>query len=154
MMEFKAKSFVANKTNLEQQAFDAIVYAQSITDSDKRVELIVMEYDNKRSRQACAQQHVWIQEIAKHTGESIPKVTADMKIQHGLPIILADPEHGPVIEWILKKYGFYGMRYERQLKLIEYVPVTRLFSTKQHNAYRDSLQVMGLGMGINIDYLT
>lgn len=150
----KPKSFVANKTDLEQKAYDAIVYAQELTDGDKRVELIVREYDDKRSRQACAQQHVWIQEIAKYTGESIPKVEADMKIQHGLPIILADPEHGPVIKYILDGIKFYDLAYERQLNAIKYVPVTRLFSTKQHNAYRDSLQVAGIGMGISIDYIT
>lgn len=151
-MEFKPKTYTANLSQLEDVAFNAISYAQEIAESGVRVEMVVRPHEGKRSLSANAQQHVWLTEIAKHTGESIPTVTAQMKIEHGLPIILADTEHGPVIEWMLKKIGFYNMCYEQQLKAIKYIPVTRLFTPRQHNSYRDSLQVAAQGMGVYLEY--
>jgi len=153
-MEFKAKSFVANKTSLEQQAFDAIVYAQSITDSDKRVELIVRGYEGKRSLSANAQQHVWYKAISEHTGEDLKTVELRMKRDHGLPILLADEKDGPLTDWILKKLRFYHRSDAGQLRIMSGIAVTSTFSPKQHSAFRDSMQVFWNAQGLNIDYLT
>lgn len=113
----------------------------------------VVTISDKRSLDANAQCWVWVPLIAKFMGYTIPEVNQELKLDHGLPILLADPVHGPRVEFILKGVHFFNRPREQQLKILEILPVTRLFSTKQHNAYRDSIQVHYVKNGLNLEYL-
>lgn len=108
---------------------------------------------DKRSLDANSQVWVWIPKIAEFTGLTVPEVEAELKFTHGLPILQTDPEAGKKIEFILKRCGFYEMTREQQKNMVHFLPVTRLFSTKQHNAYRDSIQVYYASNGLILEYL-
>lgn len=149
----KPKSFTVNKSDLEQKAYDAILYAQEVTDSGKQVELIVREYEKKRSLSANAQQHVWYKAISEYMGEDLKTVELMMKRDHGLPIILADEVEGPMTAWILKELKFESRSEQGQLKIIGGIRVTSKFSPAQHRAFRDSMQVYWNHQGLSIDYL-
>lgn len=117
------------------------------------IRLTIDEYKGKRTISANAQAHVWAKAISEHTGEDVKTVYNRLKKDHGLPILLADPEHGPVADFILQSTNFYSRREDKQLKIIEAMEVTRKFSTKQHNQFRDSVQQYWNEQGLNIDYL-
>ncbi len=108
---------------------------------------------DRRSLSANAQVHVWAKQVAEQQGEDVKTVYARMKRDHGLPIILADIEHGKMVDWMLKQFKFYQRTDEQQLKIIDGIEVTRHFSTKQHNSFRDSVQVFYNNNGFNLQYL-
>jgi hypothetical protein len=108
---------------------------------------------DKRTLSANAQIHVWAQTISEYTGEDIKTTHSRLKRDHALPIILADPEYGPKIDYMLKGCKFDSLSDSQQLGFIELLPISRLFSTKQHNAYRDSVQARWNAEGLYIDYL-
>lgn len=113
----------------------------------------VVTISDRRSLDANSQVWVWVPLIAEFMGYTIPETNQVLKLDHGLPILLADPVHGPQIEFILKGVNFFNRAKEQQLKILEILPVTRLFSTKQHKAYRDSIQVHYVQQGLNLEYL-
>ena len=108
---------------------------------------------DRRSLSANAQVWVWAKQVAEQQGEDVKTVYARMKRDHGLPIILADIEHGKLVDWMLKQFKFYQRTDEQQLKIIDGIEVTRHFSTKQHNSFRDSVQVFYNNNGFNLQYL-
>lgn len=111
-----------------------------------------IKVQNKRSLDANAQVHVWIPQIANWMGESVDYVRKLTKMQQGLPIILADSEYGDKTRFVLDKCGFESLTMDQQLGLVDFLPVTRLFSTKQHNAFRDSIQVHYEHQGLTLEY--
>lgn len=108
----------------------------------------------KRSLDANAQVWVWVPQIASFMGWTIPETNAELKLDHGLPILLSDPDAGKKTKFILGRCGFFdaGVSRQFQLNLVDFLPVTRLFSTKQHNAYRDSIQVHYAKQGLSLEY--
>ena len=108
---------------------------------------------DRRSLSANAQVHVWSRQVSDQTGEDVKTVYARMKRDQGLPIVLSDKEHGPVIDWMLKKLGFYSKTESQQLILIDAMEITRHFSTRQHNNFRDNVQSFYNGNGFNLQYL-
>lgn len=108
---------------------------------------------DRRSLTANSQVWVWAQQVAKDKGEDSKTEYARMKRDHGLPILLADPEHGPVMDWMLKQFKFYSRSDEQQLVIIDGLEVTRKFSTKQHNDFRDSVQEFYNQHGFNLQYM-
>lgn len=108
---------------------------------------------DRRSLSANAQVHVWAKQISEKTGEDIKTVFARIKRDHGLPILLADPEHGKVANWMLKQFNYESLSDARQLIVIDAMEVTRKFSTKQHNALRDSVQTFYNSHGFNLQYM-
>jgi len=127
-----------------------------VSDSVLMNDAIMLTFDDcksKRSLSANAQSHVWAKAISDHTGEDVKTVFNRLKRDHGLPILLSDPERGPVADFILQSTNFYSRREDKQLKIIEALEVTRNFSSKQHNEFRDSVQQYWNGQGLNIDYL-
>lgn len=119
---------------------------------DKSSSPITGSFQDKRSLDANAQVHVWIPQIAAWMGESVDYVRKLTKMQHGLPILLADEEYGDKTRFVLNKCEFESMKIEQQLGLVDFLPVTRLFSTKQHNAFRDSIQVHYEHQGLTLEY--
>ena len=120
---------------------------------DKSNNPLQVKFFDKRSLDANAQVHVWVPIIAKWMGESVDYVRKLIKMQHGLPILLADPEYGNKTRFVLDKCGYESMAIEQQLGMVDFLPVTRLFSTKQHNSYRDSIQVHYASQGLILEYL-
>ena len=67
-----------------------------------------------------------------------------------MPVIT---EQGPMVDWMLKQFQYHKRSDENQLKIIDGIEITRKFSTKQHNAFRDSVQVFYNNNGFNLQYL-
>ncbi len=119
---------------------------------DSSTKPLKIKVQDKRSLDANAQVHVWIPQIANWMGESVDYVRKLTKMQQGLPIILADGEYGDKTRFVLDKCGFESLTMDQQLGLVDFLPVTRLFSTKQHNAFRDSIQVHYEHQGLTLEY--
>ena len=108
---------------------------------------------DRRSLSANSQVWVWAKQISDKTGEDVKTVFARMKRDQGLPILLGDPEHGNVTDWMLKKLGFYQLADDKQLILIDAMEVTRKFSTSQHNSFRDNVQLFYNHHDFNLQYM-
>lgn len=113
----------------------------------------IVKISDRRSNDANSQVWVWVPLIAKHMGYTLPETNQVLKLDHGLPIILADETYGPQIKFMLDGVHFFQRGREQQLKILEILPVTRLFSTKQHNEYRDSIEVHYAREGLVLGYL-
>lgn len=100
----------------------------------------VEQWSERRTLSANAQIHVWYKQIAQQDGESVKTVECQCKRMFGLPILLDSSEYGEKIAWTLDKLDFFNWPYEKQCSYMELLPVTRLFTTKQHNEYRDAMQ--------------
>lgn len=114
---------------------------------------LVLKKGKKRSLPANAQAHVWIKQVSEVTGEDIKTVTQRVKRDFGLPILLADDEHGQMTGWILEQLNFYNRSDKTQLMLTDALEVTRKFSTAQHNELRDNMQEYYRTVGIELNYL-
>jgi hypothetical protein len=108
---------------------------------------------DRRSLSANSQVWVWAKQIAESQGEDVKTAYARMKRDHGLPIILSDTEHGPLVDWMLKQFRFYQRTDDQQLKIIDAIEITRKFSTRQHNNFRDSVQAFYNANGFNLQYM-
>lgn len=108
---------------------------------------------DKRSLSANSQAWVWAKQLAAEIGDDINTVYCRMKINQGLPITLADPVNGPVMDYILQQTNFYSMPHDKQIKLVSALEVTRHFSPKQHREFRDSVQQWYNNNGFNLQYM-
>lgn len=120
---------------------------------DSSVKPLVFKKTDQRSLAANSQVWVWARQIAKQQGEDMKTVYARMKRDHGLPILLSDPSHGPTMEWMLKQFKFYQRSDDQQLVIVDGLEVTRKFSTSQHNDFRDSVQAFYNQHGFNLVYM-
>ena len=73
------------------------------------------------------------------------------KRDHGLPILLASG-HGEVSGWMLNAANYYNMDDYSQLIFVSCMKVTRLFSTEQHNQFRNSVQSFWREQGLDLQY--
>jgi hypothetical protein len=108
---------------------------------------------DRRSLTANSQVWVWANQISNQTGEDVKTVFARMKRDQGLPILLADAEHGAVTDYLLTQTNFYKLRDDKQLVLVDAMEVTRKFSTRQHNDFRDNVQSFYNNHGFNLRYM-
>jgi len=115
--------------------------------------ILSIKKDVKRSIKANAQVHVWIPKIAAYTGNDIKTTELICKLDHGLPILLNDDNHGARTEWVLNELNFFSRSYNNQVKIMAGFAVTSLFNTEQHNQYRDSIQQFWLEHGLELNYL-
>jgi hypothetical protein len=120
--------------------------------SGKHYRLTIQEWSEKRGLSANAQQHVWYKKISQFQGCDIKTAGNVSKLDFGLPILLADPEMGPKIDFILRPMGFFNFPREKQVNVMDVFPVTSLFSTKQHNLYRDNLVMFWHENGLELEY--
>jgi len=120
--------------------------------SGKTYRLSIEEWSKKRSLSANAQQHVWYKKISQFTGYDIRTAGNGCKLDFGLPILLADPEMGPKIDFLIRPIGFYSWPRERQINVMDLIQITSLFSTKQHNLYRDNLVMFWHEHGLELEY--
>lgn len=107
---------------------------------------------SKRTISANAIAHVWIKQISEHTGENIKTVEARCKRDHGLSIALGG-ENGVMLSWMLGKCNYDRLSDSQQLKIISAMEITRNFTTKEHNDYRDSIQQFWNDNGLPLQYM-
>jgi len=142
---------VSTHSVYDEDSFLAVVSA--IRDGLEEGKHQQVKITDKRSLDANAQVWVWIPKISEFEGLTIPEVEKKLKHQFGLPILKTDLEAGEKINFILRKCGYDHMPLESQQEMIHFLPVTRLFSTKQHNSYRDAIQIHYAAQGLNLEYL-
>ena len=109
-------------------------------DLTKPKRLNISDWEKKRSLPANSAYNAWIPEIADWMAMTIPETTWYIKLEFGLPILLADDHLGPIIGEGLNKQGYFQLSYEDRMFHMKKLPVTRLFDTKMHNKLRDNLQ--------------
>lgn len=120
---------------------------------DSSTKNLVIKITDKRSLSANSQVWVWAGQISKQTGEDVETVYCRMKRDQGLPILLSDPVNSAVTDYILQQTNFYKMNDAQQLKLVGAMEVTRTFSTRQHNEFRDNVQAFYNQHGFNLQYM-
>ena len=105
----------------------------------------------KRSLSANAQYQVWLKQISEFTTTDLKTATAETKIDFGLPILLDDPQVGPVLGHALDSAGWDRMTREQQVKFISIIQMSSIMDTKQHNQYRENIihywNINGLSLG-------
>lgn len=134
--------------------FNVNDFASSLVEMCKAGDLSisVSSWSDKRTIPANAQIHVWYKQIADKDGENVKTVELQCKRMFGLPILLDSVEYGHKISWTLNKLDFFNWPYEQQCGYMELLPVTRLFTTKQHNHYRETMQSHYNKNGYALDY--
>jgi len=112
----------------------------------------IVEWSDKRGLSANAVQHVFYKRISQFNGYDIRTAGNQSKLDFGLPILLSDSDVGPKVDFLLKKIGFYSFSREQQINVMDLIQVTSLFSTKQHNLYRDNLVMFWHEQGLELEY--
>jgi hypothetical protein len=88
----------------------------------------------------------WYAEIAAETGDTPIAVKALCKHQFGLLIMQAQ---NPA--WVAEYEPVYSvLPYEKRLKLFEFLPLTRKFTTRQFAEYMDAVQKTYTAQGIRL----
>jgi hypothetical protein len=128
----------------QAQAFiaDCNIYPCKITVSDDI---------KKRSLPANSVQHVFYKIIADYTGEDIKTVGSRMKRDIGLSIAL-DGDNAEKTQWILNKFDFWAKPDQVQLALMDWIPVTSKFTSKQHTIFRDNMIELWRGRNLILEY--
>lgn len=121
--------------------------------SGKSYRISIIEWSEKRALSANAQQHVWYKRISQFQGVDTKEAGRMSKLDFGLPILLSDNEMGAKVSYVLDKINFFKMSREQQLNVMDLIQVTSLFSTKQHNLYRDNLVMFWHQNGLELKYL-
>lgn len=106
----------------------------------------------KRSIPANNQYYVWLPAISDFICEDLKTTRQIIKLDFGLPIILADDQIGDRYGRALNKCGFFAWTREQQIEHMEFIQVTSLMNTKQHNQMRDNILYFYNQAGLNIGY--
>ena len=115
------------------------------------VKITVTDDTKKRSIPANAVQHVFYKIISDYTGEDIKSTGHRMKRDLGLPILLAG-ESGVKAAWLLEQVKFYNRSEQQQINMMEFIPVTSLFTSKEHTLYRDNMQAYWREHNLILEY--
>ena len=111
----------------------------------------VIESDS-RSLDANGLYHVWIKQLGAEVGNDVITQEAELKINFGFSILFQDPELGPQLTWILKRYTWDQLTWEQQVKMAKWIPVTRLMATKQMRQYMENIKNWAEGtMNMRLD---
>jgi len=114
--------------------------------------LNITKREKKRSTPANSVYQSWYGPISDHLAMTIPEATRYVKLTFGLPILFSNKDFGFVIRDGMESNGFFDFNYERQLELMDKIPVTRLFTTPMHNKLRDDLQYFFGQQGLALEY--
>lgn len=102
--------------------------------------IVISDWKPNRSISANNQQHLWYGQIAKHKGDvSALDIKNFCKAIMGLPILHTSVKHGDKIEFLLSKLDYYKHSYESQMKLIQCLEVTSLFTTSESKQYMEDM---------------
>ena len=113
--------------------------------------ITVNDDTKKRSLPANSVQHVFYKIISEYTGEDIKTSGNRMKRDLGLPIALSG-ENAQKTQWILTKLEFWAKPDQVQLALMDWIPVTSKFTSKQHTQYRDNIIELWRGRNLILEY--
>ena len=114
--------------------------------------LSVTKKKKKRSLPANAIYYAWIPAISEYTGETIKATRNILKLDFGLPIIMADEVYGQRYAKKLNDFGFFNRTRQQQIGDMSIMQISSLMSTKQHNQMRDNILHHYQTMGVNIGY--
>jgi hypothetical protein len=114
--------------------------------------LNITKRENKRSNPANSVYQSWYGPISDHMALTINEATRYVKLTFGLPILFSNKDFGFVVRDGMESNGFFNLDYERQLELMDKIPVTRLFTTPMHNKLRDDLQYFFGQQGLALEY--
>jgi len=113
----------------------------------------ITKKERKRGLSANAQQHVFYQQIAEYYSDRTPLEVKNMcKDLFGIGILLNSEDNREQIEFFLAKLEYYRYSYEKKMKLIQCLPITSLFNTKESKLYMDSMIEYFNGLDIEINY--
>ena len=114
--------------------------------------LNITKREKKRSNPANSVYQSWYGPISDHMALTINEATRYVKLTFGLPILFGNKDFGFVVRDGMESNGFFNLDYERQLELMDKIPVTRLFTTPMHNKLRDDLQYFFGQQGLALEY--
>jgi hypothetical protein len=112
----------------------------------------ITKKEKKRSIPANAQCYAWIPDISNFICEDVKTTTQIIKLDFGLPIVLADEQIGHRYGTRLQDAGFFNFTREKQVEWMEFIQVTSLMNTKQHNKMRDDILYFYNQAGLDIGY--
>lgn len=142
----KSIKFIGTNTQVVVQLM------QELFKHSGQLKVTIQPWSDKRTISANAQIHVWYAQVAKQDGENVLTVENQCKRLFGLPILLNSAEYGKKVGWTLSKLDFFNWPYEQQCGYMELLPVTRLFTTKQHSEYREAMLSHFNKEGYGLDY--
>ena len=142
----KSIKFIGTNTQV------VIQLMQELFKHSGQLKVTIEPWSDKRTISANAQMHVWYAQVAKQDGENVLTVENQCKRLFGLPILLNSAEYSKKVGWTLSKLDFFNWPYEQQCGYMELLPVTRLFTTKQHSEYREAMLSHFNKEGYGLDY--
>ena len=107
---------------------------------------------NTRSLASNKAYNAWIPEIGDLLAVTSKEATRIVKLEFGVPILLADNYLGNLQGPGMEKMGFFQWNREQQLLEMDRLPVTRLFTTTMHKRMRDDIQRHYGNMGLELSY--
>jgi hypothetical protein len=113
--------------------------------------ITITDDTKKRSLPANAVQHCFYKTISEYTGEDIKTSGNRMKRDIGLPILLSG-EYGEKVAWMLQVMNFYCRPDAKQISMMDLIPVTSLFTSKEHTSYRDNMLCFWNDNGLILEY--
>lgn len=117
------------------------------------LKLTIEPWSDKRGLSANAQIHVWYKQIADMQGDDVKSIENQCKRQFGVPILRESAKYKDRINFTFDRLGFFDWAWQSQCNYMELLPVTRLFTTKQHKQYRDAMQNYYNQQGYGLAYL-
>ena len=111
-------------------------------------------FGKPRSISANAQVFVWIPKIAKFYGEDNEYIRKWMKHHIAWPILESgECEYSAKVRYMLTKAGYEQLNPRQKINMLDMFGVTRFFTTKQHNEFRDMIQIYWGKQGLQLRYL-
>ena len=125
--------------------------------------LTLTKKPKKRSIPANNIYYAWFPAISDHTGNTLIEIRNIIKYEFGLPIVLADKDIGEALHKSLNRNGFFDLSYREIVGYhddngkwvhgeMEWLQISSLMNTKQHNQMRDNILHHYQTMGVNIGY--
>jgi len=93
----------------------------------------ISDYSKDRSLAQNGLAFKWYTELGKHTGNGKEYERQRCKLTRGIPILRRDDQEFNKYY----KFSLINLTYEQKLEAMEFVPVTRVMSTKQFAEYLD-----------------
>jgi len=157
----KVKNFSLSLTT--KREFDKQINELLSANPSQPVFVNVTEKKKKRSIPANNQYYVWMPDISNFICEDLRTTRNILKLDFGLPIILACEQIGQRYGERLQAMNFFNFTREQligyvdgdgewQNGIIEMIQVTSLMNTKQHNLMRDNILYFYNQAGLNIGY--
>ena len=132
--------------------FDSQVNKLQSENPSQALYVNITKKPKKRSIPANNQYYAWLPDISDFICEDLKTTRHIIKLDFGLPIVFADEQIGNRYGTGLQNCGFFNWNREMQVNHMEFIQVTSLMNTKQHNQMRDSILYFYNQAGLNIGY--